>query len=247
MIASWRRSSDLHRLDPAEGKPPNRLTDFDLQKAREKIEPVLRAAQSSLDRLYFAVGGVGCCVLLADRSGVPVERRGSPCDDMTFRSWGSWWGRDLERRSRRHERHWHMLDRATCVDDPSRPAFLLAKCAAELHNCSCLQSRGSSRRRSRRIVLPRRPDPQDLLDLIAVAVSDTAKKIEAECFRLAYPSARILVAPCGQQLISALIAIDKDDLVIGATRAARLGLGITQERLQTLPAVDLFDAAREAS
>ena len=38
--------------------------------ARQQIEPLVRAAQSSLDRLFLAVGGVGCCVLLADRNGV---------------------------------------------------------------------------------------------------------------------------------------------------------------------------------
>lgn len=247
LIASWRRSSDLHRLDPAEGKPPNRLTDFDLQKAREKIEPVLRAAQSSLDRLYFAVGGVGCCVLLADRSGVPVERRGSPCDDMTFRSWGLWpgaiWSEDregtngigtclIEQRALTIHRDQHFYSRNALLSCTTAPVYNHeGRLVAALDVSSC-----------------RADLTEGFVDLIAVAVIDTAKKIEAECFRLAYPSARILVAPVANKGSSALIAIDKDDLVIGATRAARLALGITQERLQkSLPAVDLFDAAREAS
>ncbi|RWK44874.1 MAG: sigma-54-dependent Fis family transcriptional regulator, partial [Mesorhizobium sp.] len=68
------------------------LTEAELGEARQRIEPLVRAAQSSLDRLYLAVGGVGCCVLLADRNGVPVERRGAPVDDETFHSWGLWTG-----------------------------------------------------------------------------------------------------------------------------------------------------------
>ncbi|TGV64477.1 sigma-54-dependent Fis family transcriptional regulator, partial [Mesorhizobium sp. M2D.F.Ca.ET.160.01.1.1] len=64
----------------------------ELGQAGQRIEPLVQAAQSSLDRLYLAVGGVGCCVLLADRDGVPVERRGAPVDDETFRSWGLWTG-----------------------------------------------------------------------------------------------------------------------------------------------------------
>src|ERR1035441_2246085 len=84
LIASWRRSSSLHGLDPAERKPPERLTDSELRKARQEVESLVQVAQSSLDRLYLAVGGVGCCVLLADRNGIPVERRGSPGDDATF-------------------------------------------------------------------------------------------------------------------------------------------------------------------
>ncbi len=247
LIASWRRSSDLHRLDPAERKPPNRLTDFELQKAREKIEPVLRAAQSSLDRLYLAVGGVGCCVLLADRGGVPVERRGAPGDDATFRSWGLWpgaiWSEDregtngigtclVEQRALTIHRDQHFYSRNALLSCTTAPVYdHEGRLVAALDVSSC-----------------RADLTEGFVDLIAVAVIDTARKIEAECFRLAYPSARILVAPVANKGSSALIAIDKDDLVIGATRAARLALGITQERLQkSLPAVDLLSAAKKAT
>lgn len=58
LVASWRRSASLHRLDPAGQKSPRRLTDIELSVARQKVEPLLAAAQSSLDRLYLAVGGV---------------------------------------------------------------------------------------------------------------------------------------------------------------------------------------------
>lgn len=247
LIASWRRSSDLHRLNPAEAKPPSRLADFDLQRAREKIEPVLRAAQSSLDRLYRAVGGVGCCVLLADCDGIPVERRGAPGDDATFRSWGLWpgaiWSEDregtngigtclIEQRALTIHRDQHFYSRNTLLSCTTAPIYdheghLVA--ALDVSSCRADLTEG-------------------FVDLIAVAVVDTAKKIEAECFRLAYPSARILVAPVPNKGASALIAVDKDDLVIGATRAARQALGLTQERLRKpLPAGDLFDAARKAT
>ena len=92
LVASWRRSSNLHKLDPTDPKPPRYLTEAEFIDARQRIEPLIRAAQSSLDKLYLAVGGVGCCVLLADREGVPVERRGAPADDETFHSWGLWTG-----------------------------------------------------------------------------------------------------------------------------------------------------------
>src|ERR1041384_1057483 len=72
LVASWRRSSALHRLDPAGKQPTRRLADAELSRVRQSMEQVIRAAQASLDRLYQAVGGVGCCVLLADRNGIPV-------------------------------------------------------------------------------------------------------------------------------------------------------------------------------
>ena len=71
LIASWRRSSCLHGLDPAERNAPERLTDSELRRARQEVEPLIQVAQSSLDRLYLAVGGVGCCVLLADETASP--------------------------------------------------------------------------------------------------------------------------------------------------------------------------------
>ena len=92
LVASWRRSSNLHRLDPADRSPPHYLTEAELEQARQRIEPLVHAAQACLDRLYLAVCGVGCCVLLADGDGVPVERRGAPVDDETFHSWGLWTG-----------------------------------------------------------------------------------------------------------------------------------------------------------
>jgi len=100
LIASWQRSASLHKLDPDRRNPPERLTDSELRKARQEVEALIRVAQPGLDRLHTAVGGVGCCVLLADRNGVPVERRGAPGDDATFLDWGLWpgavWSEDSE-------------------------------------------------------------------------------------------------------------------------------------------------------
>ncbi|TIU02804.1 MAG: sigma-54-dependent Fis family transcriptional regulator, partial [Mesorhizobium sp.] len=50
--------------------------------------------------------------------------------------------------------------------------------------------------------------------LISVAVVDAVRRIEAENFRMAFPKARILLAPVTDK---ALIAVDADDLVVGAT------------------------------
>jgi len=87
LIASWQRSARLHKLDPARSNLPERLTESEFRRTRQELEPLIQAAQPSLDRLHHSVGGTGCCVLLADRNGVPVERRGAPGDDTTFFDW----------------------------------------------------------------------------------------------------------------------------------------------------------------
>jgi len=90
---------------------------------------------------------------------------------------------------------------------------------------------------------------EGFVSLIAMAVADAARRIEAENFRQAFPNARIVVAPVAERAGPGLLAVDADDLVIGATRAARLAFDITCALIaQGLPAGDLIggvEAERE--
>ncbi len=243
LIASWRRSSSLHGLDPAARKPPDRLTDSELRNARQQVEPLIHVAQSSLDRLYLAVGGVGCCVLLADRNGIPVERRGAAGDDATFFSWGLWpgtsWSEEsegtngigtclVEQRPMTIHCDQHFLTRNTLLSCTTAPVYdHEGQLVAALDVSSC-----------------RADLTEGFVTLIAMATNDAAMRIEAEYFRLAYARARILVVAVADKGARALIAVDADDLVIGATRAARLALGITEACLRkSLPAADLLGTA----
>jgi transcriptional regulator of acetoin/glycerol metabolism len=240
LVASWRRSSALHRLDPAGKQPPKRLTDVELDRVRQRMEPLVRAAQASLDRLYQAVGGVGCCVLLADRNGIPVDRRGAAGDDGTFRDWGLWlgtlWNEEsegtngigtclAEQRPLTIHRDQHFLSRNTDLSCTTAPIFdQHGNLAAALDVSSC-----------------RSDLTEGFVGLIALAVADAVRRIEADNFRLAFPGERILLAPLGERAAGALLAVDADDLVVGATRSARQALGITQSALQRrLPVADLI-------
>ena len=79
-------------------------------------------------------------------------------------------------------------------------------------------------------------------------MADAARRIEARHFRLAFPGARIVLAPNTEPAISALLAVDDDDLIVGATRGARLALGITDERLAgALPAETVLSGDKEGA
>jgi transcriptional regulator of acetoin/glycerol metabolism len=240
LIASWRRSSTLHHLDPAEHKPPQRLTDQELCLARQKIEPLIGIAQASLDRLHLAVGGTGCCVLLADRDGIPVERRGANSDDKTFRDWGLWpgtvWSEEcegtngigtclIEQRLLTIDRDQHFYTRNTLLSCTTAPIFdCEGSLVAALDVSSC-----------------RADLTEGFVTLISIAVGDAARRIEAANFQRAYPAARIVVAPTASSTSNTLLAIDKDDWVVGATRSARMAFGITNDMLaKPLPASDLL-------
>jgi transcriptional regulator of acetoin/glycerol metabolism len=220
LVASWQRSARLHQLDPAERRLPTRLSDRELTVARQRMEPMLRVAQASLDRLYLAVGGMGCCILLADADGMPVERRGTDADADTFEDWGLWtgcvWSEEsegtngigtclVEQRALTIHRHQHFFTRNTALSCTTAPIFdHEGRLVAALDVSSC-----------------RTDLTEDLANLVAMAVSEATRRIEAESFRLAYPDARILIAPTAEWSPSALLAVDRDDIVIGATRAAR--------------------------
>jgi transcriptional regulator of acetoin/glycerol metabolism len=172
-------------------------------------------------------------VLLADRNGVPVERRGAPGDDATFLEWGLWpgavWSEDsegtngigtclVEHRTLTIHRDQHFYSRNALLSCTTAPLYdHEGHLVGALDVSSCRADLIGS-----------------FINLIATAVIDAAARIEAECFRLAYPRARFLVVPVPDKMGRAVIAVDEDDLVIGATRAARQALG-SQACLQKSP------------
>jgi transcriptional regulator of acetoin/glycerol metabolism len=244
LAASWRRSGRLHALDPASLTPSQRLPMTEVDEARERLGPLLRVAQASMDRLFLAVGGVGCSVLLADSDGVVVDRRGAACDDSTFDGWGLWTGAVwsekyegtngigtclVEQRVVTIDRDQHFFTRNVLLSCTTAPIFdEHGELAAAIDVSSC---RGDLTEGFQR--------------LIGMVVADAARGIEAENFRLAFPEARILLTPAGEREGAALVAVDSDDLVIGATRAARLTLGLNAQRLaRPIPAADLIGRSR---
>lgn len=246
VVASWRRSSRLHQLDPAGTRPPNRLTDTELLQIRARVAPLLRVAQPVMDRLHQAVGASGCCVLLADRDGVPVDRRGAAGDDRTFESWGLWtgavWSEEhegtngigtclVEQRGLTIDRDQHFLTRNTLLSCTAVPIYdENARLAGVLDVSSCRADRTDA-----------------FAGLIALAAGEAARRIEAELFRAAFAKARIVLTASTEGHGGGLLAVDADDLVIGATRSARVVLGIPLDRaMQPTPAGDLLgDAAQE--
>lgn len=225
LVASWRRSSSAHHLNPAEYRSPSRLTDRELQLAREASGSLLDLAQPSLDRLFQAVGAAGCSVLLADKHGVALDRRGFGADDKTFESWGLWkgaiWSEEsegtngigtciVEQRTLTIHRDQHFYARNALMSCTTAPIFNhVGELAAVLDVSSC-----------------RADLVEGILGLVTIAASDAARRIEAENFKACYATARIILPATPNS--SALLAVDADDLVIGANRAARHSFGIDQ-------------------
>ncbi|MGJ4891243.1 helix-turn-helix domain-containing protein [Bradyrhizobium sp. HKCCYLRH3099] len=247
LAASWRRSGHLHALDPATHAPSRRLTATEINVARERLGRLLAIAQASLDRLFLAVGGVGCSVLLADADGTVLDRRGARGDDATFESWGLWTGAVwserhegtnaigtclVEKRPLTIDRDQHYLTRNSRLFCTTAPIFDengQLRAALDVSSCRTDLTEGFGR-------------------LISTTVADAARLIEAENFRQAFPQARIVLTPESEREINSLLAVDSNDLVVGATRAARRALGLSASALaRPVPASDLIRGARSES
>jgi len=247
LAASWRRSLLYHRLDPETQTPPDRVEGAVLRQARERIGALAEIAAPTLERLFTAVGQSGCCVLLTNSEGLILERRGMAADDDVFEQMGLWTGAVwsegkegtngigtclAEQRPVVIHRDQHFRTRNTAMSCTGAPVFdENARLAAVLDVSSC------------------RDDlTKDIACMIASLIGDAARRIESDSFRAAFPDCRIVMAPAHGYRGAALLAVDRCDLVIGATRGARQTLGLTEKALAfARPLADILAAGKQTS
>jgi transcriptional regulator of acetoin/glycerol metabolism len=236
----------IHGLSPEEARTPWRLTETEFLQARERSGHVIEEANDELDRLFLTVGKAGCCLLLTDERGIALERRGAVGDDKEFRGLGLWSGTVwseasvgtngigtaiADERAVLIHRDQHFLSANTglsCATAPIRDHLGRITAAIDISTC--------------------RDDVNDMTVLIlSQAVRDAAARVEANLFRRAFNGARILLVSSEGKSAPALLAIDRDDLVLGATRAARQTLGLDDRKIATgIPAADLLHEDRGA-
>ncbi|MBX4927544.1 helix-turn-helix domain-containing protein [Rhizobium binae] len=243
IVASWRRCMTMHRLAPEDERTPLRLTDEEFHRAREQSERLVAGASEELDRLFTTVGKAGCCILLTDRNGIALERRGAAGDDKDFRQLGLWTGSvwteasigtngigtalaDERAVAIFRDQHFFCSNiRLSCTTAPVRDHRGELAAALDISTC--------------------RDDINEVtLAILTQTVRDAAIRIELNLFRSAFPGARFLMVPAGANSAAALLAVDRHDLVLGATRAARIALQLDDKRIAAgIPAAD---ALREA-
>lgn len=241
--ASWRRSLIHHKIDPAAvqtGAP--RLEFAATFVRREAAGRLLSVASPVLDRLARAACDAGCAVLLSDAEGVILDERMRDGDTAYFHTAnlapGANWSEGaqgtngigtclVEQRPVVVWRDQHFRSTNTGLTCMGAPVFGPEGDLAGGIDVSSVRhdmSEGYAR-------------------LIALTVQDAAHRIEAEIFRAEFGAARILSTGAGESAPQGvmLLAIDRDDLIIGATRAARRHLGITAANMGCLPAADVLE------
>lgn len=240
VVASWARSMRVHGLDPALRPRDERLTSVEISDLRARMEPVTLAARPTMERLFQAVGGFGASVILANRDGVPVERLGKASEDRDFAEAGLWTGTLwseaaagtngigtglAEGRPVVIHREQHFLAAnigLTCASAPVHDA--MGELVAVLDVSTVRADLGEA-----------------LAGLVSHSVTEAARKIEADLFHSRFPRARMVLVPGLDRGLGALLAVDADELVIGATRAARQHLGLSGDLARApVPVADLL-------
>lgn len=212
-----------------------------IARRTERLGAFVDLATPNLDRLFTLVGKSGCGVVLTDCDGVILDHRYTAADAKVFDEWGlrlgSHWSEAAEgtngigtclaeERSLVIHRSEHFMAKnigMSCIDAPIFGAKGELMAALDVSSARADQTEGIN-------------------DLIFAMVSETAKKIESENFRSSFAGERIIVASAEEGDGASLLAVNSDDIVVGATRGARKAFELALAGdFDPFPAVDIFD------
>lgn len=246
VAASWCRSALHHGLDP-DAKGQREFVDATvLAQLRQVHRPLLDVANPVLDQMYRSVGQSGCGVILSDNQGIILERRVGAGDENDFTrgglAEGARWGEAdegtngigtclFESRPVVIHRDQHFASRnvgISCMDAPVHDAQ--GRVIAALDVSSCRDDHGTA-----------------MVEMIAALVRDAARRIERDYFCHHFEGQRIIFLADDAVTGTALLATDRDNLVVGASRAARLRLDLDDAKLREPCSLDQLLGAELAS
>lgn len=224
LAASWCRSAIHHKLDPEVGTR-ERIGGAELTARRILQQPLLAVAAPVLDEVFRAVGRSGCGVVLSDAEGVIIDTRIAPADAEAFcRNGlveGACWSEAeegtngigtclFEGKPVIIHRDQHFASRnigISCMDAPIHDPN--GRLVAAFDVSSCRVDHGPA-----------------MAEMVASLVRDAARRVERDYFCRHFADHRILFLADDATGGTALLAVDRDDLIVGASRGARLRLGL---------------------
>jgi transcriptional regulator of acetoin/glycerol metabolism len=227
---SWKRSARLHGIDPDSHESPHLLPESALQRSREPMETAIRAAEPELDRLHKIVGDAGYVSLFCDASGVAIAHRGNDQLSSEFRHWGIWlggvWSEAVEGTN----------GIGTCIAE-HRPVTV--------HQTQHFRSRHIGLSCTGAPVFDGDAQIVAVLDISAMnptlpaethaltlpLVVNAARLIEERLFRERFSGAWILAVAPNADHPASLLAVDREQRLVGADRCARRRFKLDQRAL----------------
>jgi len=230
--SSWQRSAQQHRLDPDGHEAPRILTSGEVSERREPLDQLILSAEDELDRLYKLVRDAGYTLLFCDNAGVAVEHRGDDADAGRFRYWGTWlggvWGEAFEgtngigtviseERPVTIHRGQHYRTRHIDLSCSGAPIFGTDGRLIAVLDVSAIDPALSERAHA----------------LTGVLTIASARAIEERFFREQFRRAWIIALALPEHRDRGmLLAVDHDQRIIGADRAARATFLLDDDGLQ---------------
>ena len=243
ITASWRRSMLHYGLTPNQQNTARQLSASELHDAKQGLGLLLHVAKPIMEQLFQSVGRSGCCVVLTDMNGVIIHRLINAADDVSFDEWG------LRSGAVWSEARQGTNGIGTCAIE-ERPVLIHKDQHFRYKNIgmTCMGAPIFNTEGKIMAVLDvssaRNDLDRDFAQVIASFVTDIATRIEAEFFRASFAGAQIIVADGYSSNGTPLLASDRDDLVIGANRAARRMLSLQDETFATpIPRSDLLSTS----
>jgi len=219
--ASWARSVRKYRIDPDEGRKPTVLSPGELRPLREPLEQLSRSAHDELDRLHRLVNKAGYVTLLCDGGGIAVDCRGRDADAEEFKYWGTWlggvWSEETEgtngigtciaeERPVTVHRSQHFRSRHIELSCSGAPIFGIDGKLMAVLDVSAIDPSLSEQAHAL----------TGSLTMMSAAMIE--ERFFRECFRRDWI---IALAALESESSAALLAVNKDQRIVGANRTAR--------------------------
>jgi AraC-like DNA-binding protein len=231
--ASWRRSVNEHGIDPLRNEAPRILSTRELRDFRDPLDELIFVAQDEINRLYQVAREAGYTLLFCDTAGVAVEHRGDDADASRFRYWGTWlggvWSEALEgtngigtciaeERPVTIHRSQHFRSRHIDLSCSGAPIFDVDGRLMAVLDVSAIDPELSERAHA----------------LTGALTATAARAIAGRFFRERFRREWIVaVSPIEDGEPGMLLALDGDQQIVGANRAARTFLLLDDQRLRT--------------
>lgn len=222
---SWRRCADDYGITTDSMLSKDILCSAELRQARERMGVTMKIADPELDRLHGIVSTLDYNVLLTDPAGTVVARRGAPPFEKGCRRWHLWPGANWA------ETTAGTNGIGTClVEGQPVTVHRDEHWCTELRylTCSAVPFYGPNGRVAGALDASSiRSDPSGRAALMMEAVLiDAARRLERRSFLEAFRNKTVLLLGEGQGISLPMIALDDTRIVVGATYAARIMLGI---------------------
>jgi transcriptional regulator of acetoin/glycerol metabolism len=232
LSTSWQRSANCHGVDPVDSKAPRILTPYELKDFREPLGHLILSAQEEIDRLYNVVREAGYTILFCDTAGVAVEHRGEDTEASRFEYWGTWlggvWSEEIEGTN----------GIGTCIAEERPVSVHRSQHFRSRHmnlSCSGAPIFGADGRLLAVLdVSAIDPGRSEQAHALTGALTvNSARAIEERFFREHfYREWIVAIAPPHDGALGMLLAVDGNQRVVGANRAARKSLLLDDQRLQ---------------